>query len=101
MIILRLLHAWGSNPGLGVIAKGPGFYPLAYKTYKNSDINNYQLRPNQSRVFNDIARLKLSKSSFNIDLAKIWNRAPEEVKSATTLISAKKAIKKFSKSLPI
>ena len=72
-----------------------------FKPTSNNNTNNHQLRPTKTRVFNDIARLKMSKSSFNIDSARIWNRAPEEIKCATTLGIAKKAIKIFCKTLPI
>ena len=38
---------------------------------------------------------------FTRDAARIWNRSPEEIKNAKTLMGAKKEIKKFCKTLPI
>ena len=93
---IKLIAVWKSiNVG------GCPIHLEPYNPNHNLDTNNHQLRPKPTRVFNDSARLKLSQSSFNIDYAKIWNRAPKEVQSATTLGGAKKAIKKFCKTLPI
>ena len=52
-------------------------------------------------MFNDTARLKLSKSSFNTGAARIWNAAPIEIKKANTLNSAKSAIKSYCLTLPV
>ena len=72
-----------------------------YKSNLNPSESTRQLRPNLTRVFKDTARLKMSKNSFNIDAAKVWNMAPNEVRNATTLNSAKSEIKKHCKTLPI
>ena len=66
----------------------------------NSGQSGRNLRPQPNRVFNDTARLMLSQSSFNIDAAKVWNNAPEEVKHACSLSEAKRNIKKHCKTLP-
>ena len=60
-----------------------------------------QLRPKETRVFRDTTRLKLSKSSFNFDAARVWNLAPIQIKTANTITSAKSAIKQFCKALPV
>ena len=67
----------------------------------NQADNEYRLRPQPNRIFNDTARLQLSLSSFYIDAARLWNNAPATVKSALTLNVAKKAIKEHCKSLPV
>ena len=62
---------------------------------------NFELRPKTNRIFNDTARLQVSKSSFNIDAARTWNNAPKEVQNAITLSIARREIRTFCKSLPI
>ena len=59
------------------------------------------LRPQQNRIFKDNARLVISQSNFNIDAAKVWNDAPEDVKNAVTLAEAKRKIKLHCKTLSI
>jgi len=39
--------------------------------------------------------------SDNIDAAKVWNKASDEIRTAKTLAMAKKAIKAHCKTLPI
>ena len=60
-----------------------------------------QLRAKSNRVFDDSAKLKVSKNSFNVDAARIWNSMPEKVRIAKTLAEAKRVIKQFTKSLPV
>ena len=59
------------------------------------------LRPQHSRVFNDTSKLKLSSHSFNTDAARVWNLAPDEIRTATTLAAVKSKIKKYVTSLPV
>ena len=61
----------------------------------------YKLRPKANRIFKDTTRLQMSRSSFNVDAARVWNNAPTDVHTATKLSGAKKAIKIFCKNLPI
>ena len=42
-----------------------------------------------------------AKKSFTIDAAKVWNKAPETIRAAKTLATAKKAIRAHCKLLPI
>ena len=42
-----------------------------------------------------------NKKTFINDAIKIWNRAPKELKECSTIYTAKKAIKQFSKTVPI
>ena len=44
---------------------------------------------------------ELVRNSCTGDATKLWNKAPMAVKSATTIFSAKKEIKKFATTLPI
>ena len=43
----------------------------------------------------------LSQSTLINDAKRAWNNVPENIKSCKSLLSAKKAIKEFAKSLPI
>ena len=61
----------------------------------------HSLRPKTNRVYDDSSRLVISKQSFHIDAAGLWNRAPASVTRTTTLGTAKSAILKYVKSLPI
>ena len=75
--------------------------PLALDPYKANIYSNHDLRASNNREFNDTARLKLSKSSFNVDAARIWNQAPLDIKHSTCLSEAKRRIKIYTKTLPI
>ena len=65
-------------------------HPLTLDPYNNYSNCNIDLRPQPNRVFNDTYKLKKSSSSFNADAARLWNLAPDTVKSALTLNTAKK-----------
>ena len=91
---IKLIEVWKAANVEGCPTKLDPYVTEERKT-------NIELRPKTNRIFNDTARLKVSQSSFNIDAARIWNNAPEDVHNATTLSSAKRAIKTFCKSLPI
>ena len=91
---IKLIEVWKSI--------NVGGCPISLAPYnQNQGPNDYLLRPKPTRVFKDTSRLMMSQSSFNIDAAKVWNMAPIDVQSATTICGAKRAIKKFCKSLPI
>ena len=77
-------------------------YPILLEPYNQTTTSpNLDLRPRPNRIFNDSSRLQISKYSFNVDSARLWNLAPPEVRSASTLGSAKTAILTFVKSLPV
>ena len=59
------------------------------------------LRPKTDRVFNDTSKLRLAESSFNVDGARLWNAAPADVTSATSIEIAKKRIRIYAESLPV
>ena len=91
---IKLIEVWKSI--------NVGGCPISLAPYnQNQGPNDYLLRPKPTRVFKDTSRLMMSQSSFNIDAAKVWNMAPIDVQSATTICGAKRAIKNFCKSLPI
>ena len=48
------------------------------------------MRVTTERLWNDSAHSKASEISFSRDMGKLWNDAPQIVKSAKTLRSAKK-----------
>ena len=91
---IKLIEVWKSINVEGCPTKLEPFN-------KQSSQNSHQLRHKPKRTFCDIARLQVSASSFNIDAARAWNNAPQDVQCAPTLNVAKKAIKSFCRSLPI
>ena len=61
-------------------------YPIELEPYTAvTGEKNYRLPPQRNRIFNDSCRLKRSEESFNIDAARLWNAAPIEITTATTL----------------
>ena len=77
-------------------------YLLALDPYSHpAQTNQMERRLQPTRVFNDTYKLQRSSHSFNIDAARLWNLAPTEIRSAPTLATAKTAIRKYTKSLPI
>ena len=67
------------------------------------NVNDLQqaLRERPTRIFNDSAKLSASQSSFHVDAARIWNRAPKTVTAAKTISEPKRATIAFVKTLPI
>ena len=77
-------------------------YPITMDPYSQDDPTSaVTLRPRPTRVFNDSARLQISKSTFIIDSARLWNQAPQKITMAPTLSAAKAAILEYVKLLPI
>ena len=58
-------------------------------------------RRNQSIQIQETGRTNVVIQSFVGDAARLWNKAPAEIKLAKTISSAKQAIKKFVKTLPV
>lgn len=85
------------------------------ETWKSVNIQNYptsliktkeissmrEVRGGTRRQFEETARLKVSKMSFVYDAAKLWNNAPQTIKECKTLLSAKREIKNYCRTLPI
>ena len=91
---IKLIEVWKS---LNV----PG-YPLVLDPYSQTTSSpSLDLRPRPTRIFNSSARLQISKYSFNVDSARLWNLAPPEVTTRVTLSTAKAAILTYVKSLPV
>ena len=95
---IKLIEVWK--------AKNVEGYALSLDPYKQPqpDTNpaeGHNLRHQTNRIYNDSSRLMISKQSFNIDAARMWNLAPIQIKTALTINSAKSAITDYVKSLPI
>ena len=77
-------------------------YPIAMDPYNRVvSSTTVDLRPKLTRIFNDSSKLLISKYSFNVDLARLWNQAPPEVTASVTLSTAKAAILAYVKSFPV
>ena len=77
-------------------------YPL--KLEPNNPDRAYtqrELRPSSIKIWNDDAKSMAAKVSFSRDAAKLWNNAPEVIKSAQSLNIAKKEIKSYCSLLPM
>ena len=77
-------------------------YPL--KLEPNNPDRAYtqrELRPSSIKIWNDDAKSMAAKVSFRRDAAKLWNNAPEVIKSAQSLNIAKKEIKSYCSLLPM
>ena len=63
--------------------------PIVMDPYnQGQSASNLELRPRPTRIFNDTARLQISKSSFSVDAARLWNLAPTNVTQAIKLSEA-------------
>ena len=79
-------------------------YAITLEPYKLPRADNgvlHNLRHQANRVFNDSSRLRISKQSFSVDAARLWNLAPISVKLAPTIGAAKSAILAHAKTLPV
>ena len=63
--------------------------------------NKRTLRASTIRDMEEGGRYKTTQNSFVRDTGHVWNQAPKEIKETKTLSSAKAAIRKYCKSLPI
>ena len=63
------------------------------RNVKSNETRGINLRPGSRRELNQSHRLKVAKSSFRVDPAKLWNVPTEHI--------AKREITKFSKTLSI
>ena len=75
-------------------------YPIKMKTRERQE-NAMETRSVTRGDLTEIGRSTRAKKSFSCDAAKVWNKAPEKIRTAKTLITAKKAIREHCKSLPI
>ena len=74
--------------------------PIKVKKSTNSK-DSAKTRSGGNERLVEIGKSGLCSRTFINDAIKLWNNAPSDLKDCKTLYSAKKAIKKFSKSLPI
>jgi hypothetical protein len=49
----------------------------------------------------EVGRSTKAKKIFTCDAAKVWNKAPDKIRTSKILTTAKKAIREHCKSLPI
>jgi hypothetical protein len=59
------------------------------------------LRKKSVRIWKESTSRRQAKECFIYDAAKLWNSPPKEIKMSTSLTMAKKALKSYSKTLPI
>ena len=77
-------------------------YPTKLDPYNRTLVDgSHALRTKENIIFNDNCRLQKSKSSFNVDAARLCNAAPQSVRNAATNYEAKRAILDFVKNLPL
>ena len=91
---IKLLEVWKSIHVEGCPTELEPYYSPQTR-------NEHHLRPKCDRIFNDTTRLVMSQSSYNIDAARVWNNAPEKIRSAASISLAKNFIKEHCKLLPI
>ena len=75
-------------------------FPIQWQR-RNEAIQDRRTRSSQANKLTELTGGLVFSSSFISDAARIWNLAPEEVKSSKSLYSAKKRIQKFSLTLPL
>ena len=77
-------------------------YPLSLEKYnRTGNVQSHDLRIQPNRVFDDNCRLQKSESSFHKDAARLWNASPTDIRRATSLDIAKKAIDRYCRTLPV
>ena len=90
---IKIIEVWKS-----IHVKG---CPISMEPYNPNICSTQNLREKPNRIFYDTSRLMVSRNSFNIDAARLWNLTPTEIRQAETLTEAKKLIKKFVKTFPV
>jgi hypothetical protein len=75
-------------------------YPIKMKTRERQE-NAVETRSVTRGDLTEVGRSTRAKKSFIFDAAKVWNKAPEKIRTSKTLTTAKKAIREHCKSLPI
>ena len=91
---IKLVEAWKSI--------NRDNYPLKLEpNYPDRANTQRELRPGSVKTWKDDAKSVAAKVSFSRDAAKLWNNAPEVIKSAQSLNIAKKEIKSYCSLLPM
>ena len=77
-------------------------YPITIKkAYGGASENRMETRPGTRRDMMEGGKTQAMSQSFTRDAGRIWNKAPDNVKKAKTILEAKRQIKEFCKTLPI
>ena len=66
-------------------------YPIKMKTRERQE-NAVETRSVTRGDLTEVGRSTRAKKSFICDAAKVWNKAPEKIRTSKTLTTAKKAI---------
>jgi hypothetical protein len=75
-------------------------YPIKMKNREKQE-NAITTRSLTRGHLTEVGRSTGAKKSFTCDAAKVWNNAPDKIRTSKTLTRAKKAIREHCKSLPI
>jgi hypothetical protein len=75
-------------------------YTIKMKTSERQE-NAMETRSVTRGDLTEAGRSTRAKKSFMCDAAKVWNKAPEKIRTSKTLTTDKKAIRDHCKSLPI
>ena len=68
---------------------------------RERQVNAMETRSVTRGDLTEIGRSTRAKKSFSCDASKVWNKAPDKIRTAKTLTTAEKAIREHCKSLPI
>ena len=69
--------------------------------HPNRENSERIVRPGTTKLWNYEAKTSVAKISFSRDMSKLWNNAPMNITSATSLSGAKREIKIFCKQLAL
>ena len=86
---IKILEVWKSQNVID--------YPIKFKKVNN----DCSTRAVTNGDLVEVGKTDLVKCSFISDASKAWNNTPTDIKECTSIWTAKKAIKKFVKKLPI
>ena len=75
-------------------------YPLKF-AFQVTKEGGRETRGDRSGKAVETGRTCMAKATFMNDAARLWNKAPENIRNAKTMLAAKKAIKTFCKTLPV
>ena len=89
---IKLLQVWKS--------KQSSTFPTQWES-KNEVSQERRTRSDKENPLMETTGGQIITSTFVSDAARLWNSAPDSVKSSTSLHMAKKNIKEFSLTLPI
>ena len=91
---IKLTEAWKS-------CNVPNYPIQLEKNNENLIPTERTVRPQTTRHWREDGKTSIAKDSFTRSTAKLWNQAPLNIKDATSLAQAKKAIKVYCQTLPI